>query len=216
MPPERPHDNRGTMSIILVRHGATDLNRARVLQPPDTPLSSEGIAQATAVASELARLRPAAIVTSDYARAVRTAETVAHACGLPLTQSDLLRERNFGSLRGQAYDQLGFDPLAMLTAPPGGESATDFTSRVERAFAELQRRRALLDGPLVAITHGLVIRAMLAGPAGLHPTRLAALQLDNTSVTILAAKAPHDVELLASTRHLDAGLRGASDALRGG
>jgi hypothetical protein len=42
------------MSIILVRHGETALNAARVMQPADTPLSDLGKAQVLAVARRLA------------------------------------------------------------------------------------------------------------------------------------------------------------------
>ena len=42
----------------------------------------------------------------------------------------MLHERNFGALRGRAYDTLGFDPLAMDDAPPGGESAQAFAERI--------------------------------------------------------------------------------------
>ncbi|HEY9095643.1 MAG TPA: histidine phosphatase family protein, partial [Hydrogenophaga sp.] len=38
------------MTIWLVRHGETELNAARILQPADTPLSSHGLRQAHALA----------------------------------------------------------------------------------------------------------------------------------------------------------------------
>ena len=34
------------MTLLLIRHGETALNVARVLQPADTPLSARGVAQA--------------------------------------------------------------------------------------------------------------------------------------------------------------------------
>ncbi len=204
------------MTIILVRHGATALNIARVLQPPDTPLSDSGLAQAEAVAQALVVQRPAGLISSDLPRALRTAEAIARATGLAASTTELLHERNFGDLRGQAYDDLGFDPLTMRAAAPGGESAQAFEARVARAFALLVERRAALQGPLVVVTHGLVIRAMLAGPAAVDAARLDGLHIGNTAVTVLAAKAPHAVQELNSTRHLDADVQDNPGGLVGG
>lgn len=204
------------MSIILVRHGVTELNRTRVLQPPQTPLSDLGLAQAEALARELATMRPAGLITSDLPRARLTADAVARATGLAIEMSGLFQERNFGDLRGQAYDGLGFDPLTMTQAPPGGESARDFEHRVESAFALALMRRAALSGPLVVVTHGLVIRALLAGPLALPAAQFDGMHIGNTAVTVVGERPPHLVSLLNSTRHLDAGFGDDPTALVGG
>ena len=68
-------------SIILVRHGETALNAARVLQPAATPLGPRGFAQAEAVARRLAPMQPGAIVSSDLPRALQTAQAIARAAG---------------------------------------------------------------------------------------------------------------------------------------
>ena len=204
------------MSIILVRHGETALNRARILQPPDTPLSELGLQQAEAVARRLLSLRPAGLISSDLPRAMRTAEAIARASGLPLESTALLQERNFGDLRGRAYDGLGFDPLTMALAPPGGESASAFELRVARAFAMLVERRNTMTGPLVVVTHGLVIRAMLLGSAISAAALLDGEPMANTALTILAAHPPHRVELLNSTLHLDVTLQADPQGLVGG
>lgn len=203
------------MSLLLVRHGETALNRARVLQPPDTPLSERGLAQARAVAAHLADLRPAALISSDLPRAVQTAQAVARACGLPLETDARLRERDFGDWRGLPYDGLSADPLTMADAPPGGESLATFTARCALAFEALVARRAALDGPLVVISHGLVIGMMLRGrplPPGVpFPTRLG-----NTSVNELDAGAPHAVRRLDALLHLQGGLADDNRSLSGG
>lgn len=204
------------MTIILVRHGATALNIARVLQPPDTPLNGSGLAQAEAVARALLAYRPVGLISSDLPRALRTADAIARATGLTPITTDLLHERNFGDLRGQPYDGLGFDPMTMAHAPSGGESAAAFEGRVARAFALLVERRAALAGPLVVVTHGLVIRAMLTGPVALAAGRLEGLHIGNTALTVLDALAPHAVHELNSTRHLDGGARDDPRGLVGG
>lgn len=195
------------MSIILVRHGETPLNAARVLQPPDTPLSARGLEQAEAVARRLAGRNLSGILSSDMPRARMTAEAISSASGLPVAETTLLHERNFGDLRGLAYDSLGFDPIARDEAPPGGESMDVFRERVAAAFALALEMRAALTGDLVVVTHGLVIKTWLRMhavlPAGAqHPEHVA-----NTSVTILEAAAPCRVTLLNCARHLEGDAR---------
>jgi len=204
------------MSLILLRHGETALNAARVLQPADTPLSTRGQQQAEAVAARLAALGIAGILSSDLPRTVQTAQALAARTGLPVTTSDLLRERDYGELRGRPYDSLGFDPLTMTQAPPGGESAETFRRRVEQAFALAVRTRAALSGPLVVVTHGLVLHAMFSGHVQLRAGDALPLRVGNTSVTICAADAPHAVDLLDCVAHLDGSAADHGSSLSGG
>ncbi len=216
------------MSIILVRHGETALNAARVMQPAATPLSERGVAQAQALGRRLAlgsggddrglgpAGRIAAILSSDLPRAWLTAEAIAGHLALPVQPCTLLQERNFGDLRGRPYDTLGFDPLVMQEAPPGGESASAFARRVQAAFDEMRRCHAGLDGgDLVVVTHGLLIRILLGGPLQLRAESLRDLHLANTSVSVFDAAPPHALHLLNCTRHLDAQARDDVRSLSG-
>ena len=204
------------MSILLIRHGETALNVARVLQPADTPLSARGVAQAEALAQRLASMRVTAIVSSDLPRALATARAIAVTTGAPLETSMLLRERSFGDWRGQAYDGMAVNPLTMLEAPPGGESAAAFAGRVALAFEHIVRRRAALGGPLAVVTHGLVIRALLASHASMAGSAEVPAHLGNTSLSVVDALPPYRVTLLNCTRHLDAGSHDDAAALSGG
>jgi broad specificity phosphatase PhoE len=204
------------MAILLLRHGETALNAARVLQPADTPLSERGQAQARALAARLASERIAAILCSDLPRAMMTAAPLAELSGVPVRTSALLQERNFGALRGRAYDTLGFDPQVMEEAPEGGESTADFARRVQRAFEEMLAHHERLDGDLAVVTHGLLIRVLLAGALKLDAERLLGLQLANTSVSIFDATPPHAISLLNCTRHLDAAAHMQARGLSGG
>ena len=93
------------------------------------------------------------ILSSDLPRARQTAEHLAQATGLPVHTSALLQERNFGELRGLAYDSLSIDPMTMDEAPPGGESQASFEHRVAQAFA-----------------HALALQAAWAAPWQWSPT----------------------------------------------
>ena len=204
------------MSIILIRHGETALNVARVLQPADTPLSVQGVAQAQAVARRLAAFGLAGIVSSDLPRAQCTADAIAAACGLSVVSTALLQERNFGELRGQPYDGLGFDPLTMPQAPAGGESAQAFRRRVAQAFARVVRLRAMSGGPLAVVTHGLVLRALLETHVALPVGGSLPAHIGNTAISIVSAEPPHAVHLLACTRHLDSSSPDDAHGLSGG
>jgi broad specificity phosphatase PhoE len=204
------------MSIYLIRHGETDLNVARILQPADTPLSARGLAQAHLLVARISSCGLRAIVSSHLPRALQTAREIERGCGVRIQPSELLQERNFGDLRGQPYDDLGFNPLLMSQAPGGGESAAQFSRRVAEAFRHIVGLRASMTGPLGVVTHGMVIREMLLNHVGTQEGFEIPSHLGNTSVSILAAAAPHRLLLLNCTRHLD-GAHGPDDeSLSGG
>ena len=211
------------MTLLIIRHGETPLNVSRVLQPADTPLSANGLAQAAALAQRLAgdaALRPTALVSSDLPRALQTAQAIAAACGLPLITSPLLHERNFGDLRGLPYDTLGFDPLTRDEAPANGESTAQFSARCAAAFAWVLAQQAALGHPqarLAVVSHGLVIRQWLQHGTLQLPTGLAAPhRLANTSLTVASATAPHTVRLVDCTAHLAGGVGEDTASLSGG
>lgn len=205
------------MSLLLVRHGETALNAARVLQPPDTPLSPRGLAQAQAVALRLSREPVAAIVSSDLLRARQTAEAIAQPWpGLSVDTWDSLRERDFGDWRGLPYDRLPADPLRLEGAPPGGESQAAFAARCAQAWAALLALRSGLPGHLVVVSHGLSIRQWLRDvpPSGQAGVGLA--RLGNTAVSVVDAHPPHALRLFNCTQHLPPALQEAAHSLSGG
>jgi len=206
------------MTLLLIRHGETPLNVARVLQPMDTPLSARGVEQAHALARRLAGMGITAILSSDLPRAHQTATLIAAATGAPIESSALLHERNFGDWRGLPYDQLPRDPLTMTEAAPAGESAAAFEARAAPAFALIVQRGTETDGALAVVTHGLLIGVLLGRHAHLPSGLVLPTHLGNTSLSVLAKAPPHTATLLNSTTHLDAGPGLADDqrALSGG
>ena len=193
------------MTILLVRHGETAGNAARILQRADVPLNERGLRQAECLAERLASHGCVHVLCSDLLRARMTAAPLMARAGMSavtLEESPLLQERNFGDLRGTPYAELEEDPFGPDFAPPNGETWAMFHERVERAFGFIAERRRQLQGHLVVITHGLVCRGILerhaSFPAGREPPRA----FDNTSVSILGPEAPHLVELVNCTLHL--------------
>jgi probable phosphoglycerate mutase len=190
-------------SIVLIRHGETAGNAARIVQRPDIPLSDRGCAQAERLARRLADAGLAGILSSDLARAAMTADYLARATGLDVRFEALLHERNFGDIRGTAYADLGFDPFAPDYAPPNGEGWDAFHARVDRAWARVREVAAETPGPLAVVTHGLVCRSLAARHLALPEGTIAPERWENTSVTIVDGRAPWRVRLLNCCAHLD-------------
>lgn len=79
--------------MVWLRHGQTAWNlQGRAQGHADVPLDDVGAAQAAAVAPYVAAYAPSVLVSSDLARAVQTASSVAAACGLPVETDPGLRE----------------------------------------------------------------------------------------------------------------------------
>jgi 2,3-bisphosphoglycerate-dependent phosphoglycerate mutase len=190
------------MTILLVRHGETDGNTARILQRPDVPLNARGIRQAEQLARRLSDGGFVHILCSDLLRARMTAAPLAARSGIAIEENPLLQERNFGDLRGTHYADLAEDPFGPDFAPPNGEDWPTFHARVAEAFAFIVGRRRSANGTLVVVTHGLVCRALVARHALLPGGTAVPERFDNTSVTVLHDEAPHAASLVNCTRHL--------------
>jgi probable phosphoglycerate mutase len=187
------------MAILLVRHGETVGNAARVVQRPEVPLNERGIRQAALLADRLFALGFVHVLCSDLVRAQMTAAPLAARGGVAIETTPLLQERNLGDLRGKPYAELTEDPFAPGYLPPNGESIAQFHRRVAQAFDLIVLRRRGLSGALVVMTHGLVCRAVLDNHArcSTRPERF-----DNTGITVLDPEPPFAARLVNSTQHL--------------
>jgi broad specificity phosphatase PhoE len=190
------------MTILLVRHGETDGNAARILQRPDVPLNDRGLRQAEQLARRLSALGFARILCSDLLRARMTAAPLGAQSGIAIEQSPLLQERNFGDLRGLPYAELSENPFGPDVRPPNGEDWPTFHARVADAFAFIVSRRQSANGTLVVVTHGLVCRALVERHALLPEGTDVPERFDNAGITVMQEDAPHGVSLLNCTRHL--------------
>ena len=191
-----------TLTILLVRHGETAGNAARILQRADARLNERGIRQAEQLARRLFNHGFVHILCSDLLRARMTATPLAARCRIAIEESPLLQERNFGDLRGMPYAELTENPLGPDFAPPNGEDWPTFHARVADAFDFIVNRRRSVNGTLVVVTHGLVCRALVERHALLPEGVVTPERFDNASVTVLHEDAPHAISLLNCTRHL--------------
>jgi len=161
------------MTILLVRHGETEWNRARRYQGwSDSPLTPRGEAQAAAVGRRLSTLpeaAAAAIVASPLGRARRTAEIIAAQLGRlsPPHLDDRLREISLGGWDGLGRAEImalmgaSFVEFDWYFETPDGESYEVFAARIAAWLAEHG------ETPVIAVCHGVVTRVMRGLYAGL-------------------------------------------------
>jgi probable phosphoglycerate mutase len=185
------------LEIILVRHGETEWNHLRRIQGQlDVPLSDVGLRQAAAVAQRLAQLPVAAIYTSDLKRAAQTAAPIGTGCGLVPLPDRRLRERHFGQIQGDFYDEV------QRTAPErhrrllsrdldfdlgGGETIPVLHQRVCEVLIEIAGLHE--HGPVVVVTHGGVLDCAYRLATGLALDAPRTYGLYNASLNTITADA---------------------------
>lgn len=197
------------MSLVMIRHGETALNRDRVMQPAETPLSDRGKEQVLRLAQRLSTEGITRILASDLPRAAMTAQALSDETGVGVEFESLLQERNFGRLRGQRFIDLetrDIDPFAENYEPEEGETWQEFDQRVTHAWSRIQSALPS-DGILAVVTHGLVCAALLRNhlDAQAHVTDNGRLYpFRNASFTRIESSSPWRVELLNCAEHLEA------------
>lgn len=191
-----------TSPILLARHGETDSNAARIVQLPDARLSAAGRQQAERLAVRVAECGIAHILCSDMARALETAAPIAARTGVPITVDPLLRERDFGDLRGTPYDELRVDPFAIDYAPPNGETGAAFHERVAQAWTLVTQLASRVNGSLLVVTHGLVCHALAERHLSLAAGTRVPERWHNTALTWIDPAPPWRVQRLHCIQHL--------------
>ncbi|MFL6080854.1 MAG: histidine phosphatase family protein [Ornithinibacter sp.] len=163
--------------VIVLRHGETDHNAARIWQGHlDTPLSERGQQQADAVGPAIAALSPTRIASSDLTRARLTAQSVGRACGIPVHLDPRLREIDVGAWQGLSAAQVGEGwPEVQAALARGedvrrGDSGETLAEVAERVGAALTEHLGSLGAGecLVVSMHGASGRAAAAWLLGLE------------------------------------------------
>jgi glucosyl-3-phosphoglycerate phosphatase len=165
--------------VVVLRHGRTDHNHVGIWQGQlDARLDEVGRLQAKAAAHVLRELEPAAIVSSDLARAWETAEALATATGLPITADPRLREIDVGRWAGRTSEEIvaagDGDVLAGWrrgddVAAGGAERPSELGRRGATALRE--HADTLAGGVLVVVAHGALIRTSVLTLLGIQQDR---------------------------------------------
>ena len=168
--------------LLVVRHGRTGYNAARIIQGQlDVELDEVGREQAAAVARRLVAFDPEAIVASDLRRAADTAVPLAELTGLPVRPDPRLRERSFGrwqGLHGTEIAERYPDEYARWQAGKEVDGCdVEEVDEVAKRASEALREAADLaaDGTVVAFCHGAAARYGMATLLGWPPSVLPSL-----------------------------------------
>src|SRR5688572_114967 len=186
-------------TVVLVRHARSTANVSGVLtgRLKGVHLDETGRRQAERAGQRLASVPLAALVTSPLERCKETARAVA------AEQQDAPRiaterglvECDYGDWQGRPLKELAREKLwktiqghpASVTFP-GGEAMAAMSAR---AVAAVRRHDALVEaehGPhavWAAVTHGDLVKAILADALGLHLDQFQRLHVDPSSMSVV-------------------------------
>ncbi|MET0822650.1 MAG: histidine phosphatase family protein [Aeromicrobium sp.] len=186
-------------TVILVRHGRTTANATGVLagRTAGVKLDETGRRQADRTGERLAVVPIAGLVSSPLERCRQTSRAIlAHQDGSPATTVDKgITECDYGDWQGRKLADLAGEDLwkVVQTQPsaavfPGGESMQAMQAR---AVAAIRRHDAAFEaehGPgavWVAVSHGDVIKSILADALGMHLDLFQRIGVNPASVSIV-------------------------------
>lgn len=142
--------------MYLVRHGETFDNAAQILQGQvPGELNSTGISQAEAVREKMKSETIDAFVSSDLRRSIQTCEIIAEPHHKNVETTELLRERDWGSMTGKFIPSLPKDPKDwpsdVETIPHLKARARNFLTWIKVTFP---------GKTVLAVGHGIVNKAI--------------------------------------------------------
>jgi broad specificity phosphatase PhoE len=183
-------------TIYFIRHGETDWNvEGRLQGQTEQPLNQRGAYQATQAGETLGKLigtRDIPFVSSPMLRTRQTMDGLRGALDVPINSYFIeprLIELSFGRWEGLVWpDVIARDPALAAErekdkwhfTPPGGESYATLAERI-MPWAEA------LSGPVVAVSHGGVARALMHRLCGIDPVRAAVAEIQQGKVLLFEA-----------------------------
>ncbi len=186
-------------TLILARHGRTTANATGVLagRSKGVHLDERGTEQAQAAGERLAGLALAAVVTSPLERCRETARAITKQQSTPpatATERGLV-ECDYGSWTGRELKTLAKEPMwkTVQAHPsaaqfPEGESMAEMSARAVAAVRRWDAKIEAEHGPdavWVAVSHGDVIKAILADALGNHLDTFQRIMVDPASLSVV-------------------------------
>ncbi|WP_111720946.1 MSMEG_4193 family putative phosphomutase [Homoserinimonas sp. OAct 916] len=198
-------------TVILVRHGRTTANADGLLagRSPGVHLDKIGRDQAARTGERLSVVRLVAVVSSPLQRCRQTAQMILdrQADSPALMVEKGINECDYGQWQGRSLEDLAKEELWSVVQRqpsaaqfPGGESLAAMQAR---AVAAVRRHDAAFEsqhGPgavWAAVSHGDLIKAILADALGMHLDLFQRLNVAPASVSIVRY-GPHRPEVIAT------------------
>ncbi len=186
-------------TVILVRHGRTTANASGMLagRTPGVKLDDTGHEQVSGTGERLADVPLVGIVTSPLERCRQTTKAISeHQGGRPTTVTDKgITECDYGDWQGGSLSDLAKEHLWSVVqnhpsaaAFPGGESMAAMQAR---AVAAIRGHDAAYEADhgagavWAAVSHGDIIKAILADALGMHLDLFQRINVDPASVSII-------------------------------
>ena len=201
---------------FLVRHGATEWNaQGRIQGQSDPSLNETGRRQARRLGMRLSSVPFAKALCSDLRRCSETAAGILPGRNdVRLQEMPELREKNFGAWEGLTFREvearypdlyrnwlIAGDPSF---APPGGESDLQLYSRADSVVDRLREARTDSDANLLVVTHGGMLRALIARLLDLPAQKMWRFRFANAGLSVVSVfdEGSAVVDLLNDTSHL--------------
>lgn len=201
-------------TVVLVRHARSTANASGVLtgRLGGVRLDDTGRRQAERVGLRLTAVPLAALVTSPLQRCRETASAIAAAqrSAPDVTPERGLVECDYGEWQGRPLTELAREKLwrAIQRHPasvtfPAGESMAAMSAR---AVAAVRRHDAQVEaqvgarGVWAAVTHGDLVKAIIADALGLHLDLFQRIHVDPGSVSVVRYT-PDAAYVLQSNSH---------------
>lgn len=190
-------------TVILARHGRTTANASGMLagRQAGVRLDPTGARQAATAGERLAQVPLAAIVSSPLTRCRQTAAALAvgQAQTLrpvpPVTTERGLLECDYGHWQGRSIKDLAQEDLWKVVQAqpsavtfPGGESMQAMQARAVEAIRRHDAAIEAEHGPgavWVAVSHGDIIKSILADALGTHLDQFQRIHVDPASLSVV-------------------------------
>jgi broad specificity phosphatase PhoE len=179
-------------TFLLARHAAHDwLGRGFAGRQPDVALNAQGRRQAQELVARLAGVQVDHIYCSPQPRTHQTAQPLAQARGFTIQTDAAFDEVDLGDWQGRTFDEVR-DQEAWKhwlerrgsAQPPGGEPFAQVERRAMAGLHRLARRHS--DQHVLVVSHGDVLKAMVASSIGLSLDRLEQFDIAPASISMLA------------------------------
>lgn len=154
-------------TINTIRHGHTSYNaEKRYAGSIDIPLNEKGVQDSCLAAEKLMSLHFDVVVTSILKRSIETAQILIGNKKVPMVQSKLCVERNFGILEGKTWDEIQSiqPPVLFINVgndlhsvnPEGAEPFEDVWSRAKKFHHFLFREYRGMN--ILVVSHGVFLQ----------------------------------------------------------
>lgn len=174
------------MRLTLIRHTSLQVSPGVCYGQTDVDVAATFMHEASQTKDKLAPFEFDAVFTSPLQRCVKLAHALV---GHEIAHDERLKELHFGDWEMRAWDDIPrdvFDHWAQNyaeLAPPNGET---FSQLQQRGVAFLEQvQQQFPQGHVLVVTHGGMIRAMLAYVLNMQLKGLFRFNIDYGSVTQL-------------------------------